>query len=190
MLEPWSGRERFRLPEPIGEVEGFYCIHSKVLTLPKSIAGLQRVAYQVSFPAAVMNMMDVLLDLKLLDAEPFSIAGASVSPRAFLESYLGATIKTATGYREEFKALQVELRESKEGRQTSHLYELVAASNRELDLLSSAYWTSAPHTIAVTMLGEGRITKSGVFPPETAVDPTLFVEQLRSRGLDVRERED
>jgi saccharopine dehydrogenase (NAD+, L-lysine-forming) len=35
MLEPLSGRERFRLPEPIGEVEGFYCIHSEVLTLPK-----------------------------------------------------------------------------------------------------------------------------------------------------------
>ena len=83
MLEPLSGRERFRLPEPIGEVESFYCIHSKVLTLPKSIAGVQRVAYQVSFPAAVMNMKDVLLDLRLLDAEPFSIDGSAKAENGY-----------------------------------------------------------------------------------------------------------
>jgi lysine 6-dehydrogenase len=82
------------------------------------------------------------------------------------------------------------VRGSKEGRQTSRIYELVAASNRELDLLSSAYWTSVPLTIAVAMLGEGRITKPGVFPPETAVDPALFLEQLKNRGLDVCERGD
>ena len=79
---------------------------------------------------------------------------------------------------------------NQEGRSTSLIYELVAASNRELDLLSSAYWTSVPHTIAVTMLGEGRITKRGVFPPEAAVDPAFFLEELRSRGLEVREKEE
>ena len=94
-----------------------------------------------------------------------------------------------TGYRKEFKALQVEVRGEKEGRQTSRIYELVAASNRELDLLSSASWTSVPHRVAVAMLADGRTNKRMVFVPETAVYPELFLQELRNRELGVSERE-
>jgi saccharopine dehydrogenase (NAD+, L-lysine-forming) len=187
-MEPLSGRERYRLPDPIGEVEGFFCIHSEVLTLPMTFPETKRVTYQVSFPAAVMNMMDVLLGLKLLSSDPFRVSGVNIPPRQYIESYLGATTKTVTGYREEYKALQVEVRGWKAGRKTGWVCETVVGSNRDLDLLSSAYWTSIPHSISVAMLGRGAIEKYGVFPPETAVDADLFLGELRKSGIEVAEK--
>ena len=188
-MEPLSGRETYRLPDPVGEVEGFYCIHSEVLTLPMSFNTVKRVTYQVSFPPSVMNMMDVLLNLKLLAATPFEIQGIRVSPRQFLEEYLGSTVKPVTGYQQEHKALQVDVRGVRNGKDKGWRYETAVGSNRELDLLSSAFWTSVPHSIVVCMLGRGDIRKRGVLPPEKAVDPSLLLEELEKFGIKVSEME-
>ena len=188
-LEPLSGREKYRLPEPVGEVEGFYCIHSEVLTLPMSFDTVRRVTYQVSFPPAIMNMMDVLRSLKLLSSEGFPVKGVEVSPRDYLEAYLGATIKTASGYLQEHKALQVDVRGIRDGQAMTWRCETVVGSNRELDLLSSAYWTSVPHSIVVAMLSRGDILQRGVFPPERIVDSSLLFEELERRGIRVSESE-
>jgi saccharopine dehydrogenase-like NADP-dependent oxidoreductase len=173
----------------VGEVEGFYCIHSEVLTLPMSFNTVKRVTYQVSFPPSVMNMMDVLLNLKLLAATPFEIQGIRVSPRQFLEEYLGSTVKPVTGYQQEHKALQVDVRGGRNGKDNGRRYETAVGSNRELDLLSSAFWTSVPHSIVVCMLGRGDIRKRGVLSPEKAVDPSLLLEELEIFGLKVSEME-
>jgi len=134
-------------------------------------------------------MMDVLISLKLLSSDPFRLGDIELSPREYLEKYLTATIKAVGVYREEQKALQVDIFGKRDGNRSAWRYETVVASNRELDLSSSSYWTSVPLSIVAAMLARGDINKTGVLAPETAVEPVLFLGELETFGIRVREEE-
>ena len=181
-LAPLAGLHRRHLPEPIGEVEGFFAIHSEVLTLPDSIPGVRNVTYWVAFPPAIMTMMKTLISLGLLSQEPVRIKGVDITPREFLYEALGL-IRTVSEPLEESKALQVEINGLKKGNPKGVRYDLTVASKRDIHQNASAYWTAIPAAVGVMMIGRGQIEKKGVFPPERAVSSEDFLNEVRARGL-------
>ncbi|MGQ9644994.1 MAG: saccharopine dehydrogenase family protein [Thermodesulfobacteriota bacterium] len=183
-VPPLSGRDRFVLPAPVGEVEGFYALHSEVLTLPASFPGVKKVTYRVSFPPVQMRQMEVLLELGFGSTQTISIKGAEISPREFLTIML-ENARTQQPFIDEYKALQVETRGRTNGKPGSYSCHTVVGSNRALQMNASAIWTSIPASIAVTMIARQEINKKGVFPPERAVDPSRFIEELEKEGIQI-----
>jgi lysine 6-dehydrogenase len=185
-LPPLSGWETYSLPQPVGEVEGFYALHSEVLTLPMSIPNVRKVTYWVAFPPAIMGMMRTLRSLGLMSPEPIRIKGVDISPREFLHQVFGS-IRTVSGYVREFKALQVEVRGTKGLDPATCRFDVVVESNPAWKQTASAYWTAIPASIAVLMLGRGEITKRGVLPPDKAVPPEPFLAEVERMGIVIRE---
>ena len=184
-VEPLSGRERYLLPDPVGEVEGFYSIHSELATIPYNYAGIEEVTFRVAFSPRLLNIVDTLISLGLLSEEEFSFKGMKVSPRTFIETYF-STQKEAE-FEPEWKSFRVEVIGEKNGNYIKYAYETVVESDVENKIKATALWTGIPAAVAVWLLVKGNY-KAGVFPPELAFDPDTFLNEMTKRKIVINER--
>ena len=186
-IEPLSGLEKYRLPDPVGEVEGFYSIHSETLTFPTYInKGVRNVSFKVAFSASLVRMLNVLNDLGFLSTNPVTVKGVQISPREFLDTFLGGQPVTET--LDEYKSFRVELIGKKDGRRAHWAYETVVESNRKWGIKATAVWTGVPASIAGLMLARGEVHPPGVFPPEAILDSGRFIAELAKRNIIIKER--
>jgi saccharopine dehydrogenase (NAD+, L-lysine-forming) len=185
-VEPLSGKERYRLPSPVDEVEGFYSIHSELATLPLTIKGVKTVTFRVGFSSALVQKVNVLLELGLLRKEPIKMQGMKISPKDFLYAYL-TTLKAPPSL-DEFKSLQVEVVGKKGGETKKLLYTTLVKSSEKWNLRATAIWTGVPAAIATHWLGTGKIGTKGVLPPEVGIDPEGFIAELAKRDIVIYER--
>lgn len=184
-VAPLSGKERYSLPLPVGDVEGFYSIHSELATLPFTIQGVQTVTFRVGFSPSLLQKVNALLELGLLNPHRISIRGLKISPKEFLYNYLGTL--TAPPSMDEFKALQVEVKGKKNGETKRLVFETVVESSKKWNLRATAVWTGVPASIAACSLGKGEIALKGVMAPETGLDANSFMQELAKRGIRIRE---
>jgi lysine 6-dehydrogenase len=184
-LEPLSGKQKYRMPDPVGEVEGFYSIHSELATVPFNIPGVKTVTFRVAFSQKLVDMVQTLLTLDHASNVPIEIKGIQISPREVLDRVLGA--KPVVGYVEEYKSLQVEVKGYQNGTPINITYETLVESDKKLDLKGSAIWTGFPAAIVALMIGRKQIKATGVLPAELAVEPEFFISELSKRNIVISE---
>jgi len=182
-VEPLSGKEHYQLPSPVGEVDGFYSIHSELATLPFSIKGVRTVTFRVGFSPGLIQKVNVLSELGLLSKNPIGIRGVKISPKDFLYNYL-ATLAAPSSL-DELKSLQVELKGKKDGEDKRLVFETVVRSSEKWKLRATAIWTGVPAAIATHWLGKGKIGVKGVIPPEVGIEPEEFLKELAKRDIQV-----
>jgi len=185
VVEPLSGRQRYTLPEPVGEVEGFYSIHSELATLPLHIEGVKTVTFRVAFSPALLTMMDSLVALGFLSDDPVEIQGRMVTPKEFTYRHLGR-FPEATGM-DENKSFRVSVLGTLGGQRVEKRYETLVVSDPVRSLRATARWTGYPAAIVMELIGEGQISKRGVFAPEQVVPVEEFFGRLSQAGIDVME---
>ncbi len=185
-VEPLSGKERYRLPSPVEEVDGFYSIHSELATLPFTMKGVRTVTFRVGFSPALLQKVNVLSEVGLLSKNPISIKGLKISPKDFLYSHL-ATL-TAPPSLDEFKSLQVEVIGKKNGETKRWVFETVVKSSEKWGLRATAIWTGVPAAIVAHWLGAGKIRTKGVVPPEVGIEPEAFIAELSKRDIPIYHR--
>ena len=188
VVEPLSGKEHYHLPPPVNEVDGVYSIHSELATLPFTLQGVKTVTFRVGFSPALVQKVNVLLDLGLLGKKPVSIGKAKISPKEFLYAHL-ATL-TAPPSLDEFKSLQVEVKGQKNGERKRLIFETVVKSSEKWNLRATAIWTGVPAAIAAHMVASGAVKQKGVLAPETALDPQSFMKALAQREIHITQREE
>jgi saccharopine dehydrogenase (NAD+, L-lysine-forming) len=186
-VEPLSGKETYRLPQPIDEVQGFHSIHSELATLPFTVQGVRAVTFRVAFSPSLLKKLETVFDLGLFDTKPISVKGISVSPRDFL--YTLVSTLTPPPSLEEWKGLQVEVIGKKKGQKKCLIFETVVKSHERWKLRATAVWTGIPAAIAAHMLGSGEVKLKGVFAPETALDSESFIAALGQREIKITMRE-
>jgi saccharopine dehydrogenase (NAD+, L-lysine-forming) len=184
-VEPLSGKERYRLPSPVDEVEGFYSIHSELATLPLTIKGVKTVTFRVGFSPTLLQKINVLMELGLLKKEPIAVQKTKISPREFLYTYL-ATLKAHPSL-DEYKSLQVEVVGKKGGESKKLVYTTLVKSSEKWNLRATAIWTGVPAAIAAYWLGIGKIETKGVLAPEVGIKPEPFIAELAKRDIVISE---
>ncbi len=186
-VEPLSGFEKYRLPEPVGEVEGFYSLHSETLTFPIYInKGVRNVSFKVAFSPALVTILKTLGDLGFLRTNPITVKGTEISPREFLDVHLSSLPVEET--LDEYKSFRVELIGRRNGRPAGWTYETVVESRKDWGLRASAVWTGVPAAIAASMVARDGVNP-GVFPPEAVLDSARFMDELAGRGIIIKARE-
>lgn len=180
-MDPLSGKERYHLPSPVDDVEGFYSIHSELATLPFTLKGVKTVTFRVGFSPSLLQKVNVLLELGLLNTAKIQMKGVKLSPKDFLYSYLGTI--TAPPSMDEFKALQVEVIGKKERTIKKLVFETVVKSSKQWDLRATAVWTGVPAAITAFWLGKEKISMKGVLAPEIALDAEAFMKDLAQRDI-------
>ena len=79
-----SGAIRYAFPEPIGEQEAFYTLHSESATLSKTIPGVRDVRWRLALPVKIAEGFRLLVQLGLAAAEPETVSTGTAVPRELL----------------------------------------------------------------------------------------------------------
>jgi hypothetical protein len=75
--EPLAGRKARRFPEPVGEREGIYTLHSELATLPARYPSLEQASFRLCLAPGLIEKLLALPEGK--EPEPYTQSSASVA---------------------------------------------------------------------------------------------------------------
>lgn len=186
-VEPASNPEMIRFPKPIHTRETLCVIHSELGTLPQSYQskGIQEISFKFALPNQIVNGMKFLKSAGLLNPENIILNGTMMNPlhtttQIMMQQAVAHPISTDGRY--EIRRVVVKGLKNLE-QQTwvmdchiPHATKWKVACSLKVDSGSSI-------AIVAQMLAAGKITMHGVLPPETAVPPKEYFEQLFKRNI-------
>ncbi|HWC31807.1 MAG TPA: saccharopine dehydrogenase C-terminal domain-containing protein [Actinomycetota bacterium] len=178
-----SGAVRFRFPDPLGEMEAVYTLHSELATLPRTIRGVRDVRWRLALPPKVADGFRLLVDLGLASEDPIDTTAGPVVPRELLHRLL-ARVPQPDGPPRDVEVLVAIVRGVKEGRPATFSAWATFRPTPE-GISAGAFGTAIPIVVAARWLAEGRIPP-GVHPPESVLDPDAFLEDLAREGVELR----
>jgi saccharopine dehydrogenase (NAD+, L-lysine-forming) len=184
-----SGKETFVMPEPIGRVEGFYTLHSELATLPKSLGrGVSMMDFIVAFSPEFTRSLALLIGIGLGKRKPIEVGGARISPYDVLTKVIESAPVHQT--RElNVAARRVEIYGEIREKEVMMRIDCISRPNRRWGIDGRSIGTGIPPSIVAQWLGEGRIRRRGVLPPELCIESVPFFRELAShdRGIEIHE---
>jgi saccharopine dehydrogenase (NAD+, L-lysine-forming) len=158
--------------------------HPETITLPKHIKGVKRVT-NLGFviPTSYAQLIKDMVRLGLTSDEPLEVQGQMVIPREFAVAYVLSKrdgLLEEAGITEPRGCLKIVVKGKKD--EEPHTY-IFSMSSRGMGMGEG---TGIPAALGAIAMGQGRITRKGVFPPEAAVDPMDMIklagEVIKSSG--------
>jgi lysine 6-dehydrogenase len=187
-MPPLSGKERFTLPEPVGEVEGYFTIHSELATLPANIGkGVNEMDFIVAYEPDFTGTLNTLLNLGLAEKEKkVSVNGAQVTPFEFLLATVDSLPK---GTVLDVDIQEVEMVGKKNDEELRLRCDAITFPHKRWNIGGGTVDTGIPPSIGAQWIASGKIKMKGVVPPELCVDPLPYFRELnlRDRGIKVYE---
>ncbi|MHA3963688.1 MAG: saccharopine dehydrogenase family protein [Candidatus Thorarchaeota archaeon SMTZ1-45] len=183
--EPLVGFEEITFPEPFGKLEAFNT-SGGTSTLPHTYKGkVNNLDYKTIRYPGHGHKMWCIMKLGLMDSNEIEIDGKRVIPRKVLESLLEKNLPPS-GKDVTLVRVMIEGWKGTESRNIE--YELIDYFDDASGLTSMMRTTSFPASVTAMMMADGRISKRGVLTPERCIPPKLFIDELRTRGIDIKHR--
>ncbi len=177
-----SVKESFKLPEPVGIVEGYFTLHSELATLPRTVGkGVQDMDFIVAFSPEFSRAVTLLVKLGLASREEVSLPGGRVTPYDLLTKLVDR-IPRQEGGALNVGVRRVELIGERDGRKAHLIYDSISGPNRRWKVGGRALGTGIPISVGAQWLASGRVKARGVLPPEACIDPGSFLRDLDAGG--------
>jgi lysine 6-dehydrogenase len=179
-VNPGEGRKAIKFPDPVGELEGFYSLHSELATLPRSF-GLSECTFRITFPKDFVEKVRFLIDAGFASGKEVDIGGKKVSPREFTAKIMDQWVP------KDVKVNDLEyLRVEAIGDKKVVVY-CLTKSDRKRNVPAGVYDTAVAPCAAAYLISKGLALGSGVLPPENAFSPEDFFAELAKRKIFVFE---
>jgi saccharopine dehydrogenase (NAD+, L-lysine-forming) len=151
--------------------------HPETITLPRYLKGVRRVTNRGSvLPIEYFHKIMDVIRLGLGSEEKLVVRGQEVSTRQFAVAFVLAQrekmLKKA-GICGPQGCLKVQVQGSKDGQPHTYIFSMTSRTG------GVGEGTGIPAALGAMLMGQGRIDKKGVFPPEAVVNP---VEVLKLTG--------
>ncbi|MFW9975574.1 MAG: saccharopine dehydrogenase C-terminal domain-containing protein [Candidatus Thorarchaeota archaeon] len=183
--EPLVGFEEIVFPEPFGKLEAFNT-SGGTSTLPHTYKGkVKELDYKTIRYPGHGHKMWCIMKLGLMDSKDIDVDGKKVSPRRVLENLLEKNLPPSG---KDVTLIRVSIDGWKGTEARNIEYEVIDYFDDATGLTSMMRTTSFPASVTAMMMADGRISKRGVLTPERCIPPKLFIEELRSRGIDIKHR--
>ncbi len=183
---PFKGAKAVNFPGPIGEQEVYYIPHPEVRTMPKSL-GARAVSVRGCFPPHAMRLARAMLESGLYSEEPIVVKGIETTAYEMMHEILLALPESKETPLWAY-GLVVEVSGKKGGRRLKHTFWNRHPPQEEWGGAAAYYKNIAiPLSIGVQMIARGDVTHRGVIPPETALDPEMFIAELARRRIEIHE---
>nr|KXH71083.1 MAG: hypothetical protein AM324_09220 [Candidatus Thorarchaeota archaeon SMTZ1-83] len=183
--EPLVGIEYLDFPAPFGKLEAFNT-SGGTSTLPVTHEGkIKNLDYKTLRYPGHAEKMYAFLKLGLMSGEEEDFDGARVAPRTVLEKLLERNLPP-TG--KDATLIRVTVEGDINGDSRIVEYQVIDLFDEESNLTSMMRTTAFPASAVATMSVSGSIGDRGVLPPEVAVPPSEFIEEMRKRGIEIEER--
>ncbi|MBI4257665.1 MAG: saccharopine dehydrogenase NADP-binding domain-containing protein [Thaumarchaeota archaeon] len=181
-----SGKERFVLPDPIGEMDGYYTLHSELATLPKTLGkGVKDMDFIVAYPSEFTKTVTLLVKMGLASRSPVKMKGSEIKPYDVLATIIDSIPKSEAEL--DVDVQRVELYGEIDGRSTILRYDAITGPNEKWKVGGGTVDTGVPPSIASQWLANGQIKIKGAVPPESCIDPLPYFAELGKRGIEVYE---
>ncbi len=190
-LPPFSGKEIFEFPAPVGSLPIYNVDHEESETLPTFIGevlgkGCDYCDFKIALDDSYVEAIQMIGMLGLSNPGRIDVKGAKVSPR----DVVAACLPDPSTLGEKAKgdcAIGTLTKGLKEGQDTS--YYIWIQLNHENTFKkyghsATAYSVGVPLAIAATLFAQGKIPQKGVIPPEM-LSPEPWLPLLEKYGMPV-----
>ena len=184
---PWSGKEIYPFPEPVGSQPVYLMDHEEPETLGRFIGkGLRYVDLKLAIDDEMFRILHAIHRLGILEEGGVSVEGAQVSPRKLLMSLLPRPtdlIGRVTGT----AMIAVEVDGLREGRRVTHrLYTGMRHEEaaRRHNATATGYLVGTGAAVFATQFVRGQIPQTGVLSAECLV-PSESLRLMGRMGLKV-----
>jgi lysine 6-dehydrogenase len=181
-VDALSELELVEFPAPVGTLEAFHT-GGGISTMPWAYAGRVRsMEYKTLRYPGHVAIMRPIREMGLLDLKPVVVKGTKVVPRdAFIAT---VSPKLTKPDEPDLVALRVEVT-GRRGRRVA--WQLLDYSDEATGI--SAMMRTTGYSLAITgvMQVDGRISAAGAHTPDEAVPFRPYVDELKKRGVEIRE---
>jgi lysine 6-dehydrogenase len=181
-VDPLSEIEMVAFPEPVGTLEAFHT-GGGISTMPWAYAGKVRtMEYKTLRYPGHAAIMKPVRELGLLDVKPIAVKGVKVVPRDFFIAAVSPKLTKPEG--RDLVALRIEVTGRSGRRAAWQLLDYYDASHG-----ISAMMRTTGYSLAVTglMQVDDRVNATGVHTPDEAVPFQPYVDEMKKRGIEIRE---
>jgi lysine 6-dehydrogenase len=183
-IGPFEGLKTVNFPGPIGEQQVCYIPHPETRTMPKSL-GARAVSVRGCFPPQAMRLARAMLDSGLYSEQPIIVQGVKTTAYQTMYELLLALPESKETPLWAY-GLVVEVSGWKDGRRVRHLLWNRHPPMEEWGGKDAYYKNIAiPFSIGAQMIARGDVRVKGVVPPEVAIDPAIFIDELARRRIEI-----
>ncbi|NOY99529.1 MAG: hypothetical protein GXP40_10090 [Chloroflexi bacterium] len=188
--KPLTGFEDYWFAEPLGLLPMHLSLHSEVATIPLSFQekGVKECFFKINYWGMAKETVEkvrVLADFGFDSEEPVEVKGVRVAPRDVMIAMMGNFVPPVTDFLappkneppDWVKEIVTEVKGTKGGKTVT--YRLGTLT------VKGALPTGTAPAIAAIWLAEGRI-QPGVYPPEKALEPEAFFDELSKHQIMTR----
>ena len=184
-VNPMTGLEKLEF-DGIGELEAFYT-SGGTSTLPDTFAGkIDFLDYKTIRYPGHCAAFKPMLEIGLASRQPLSVEGQMVRPRAVFKAVLD---KNLSFNDPDMALVRLTFEGEKDGKSKTVVYEIVDRQDSRTGLTAMMRTTAFPAAIIAWMAAAGQIEQRGCLPQELAIKPSLFIPQLKKRGIKLEIRE-
>jgi len=171
-VEPISGREEYKFPEPVGTQKPQYTIHSEIATLPYTLKA-KNVSFKIAFDDDFVDKIKLLKENGFMSDEKIKIGENEFNIKEVSAKILKKLPKTIPEKINQCEIIRV----------------IVSSENKKIILDAKISGeeidkdTGVPPSIISLMIADGKITDKGVFPPESIIPEKDFFRELAKRKI-------
>jgi lysine 6-dehydrogenase len=184
-MEALSEREPVQFPNPVGELEAFHTAGGLSTMAFRYEGKIPTMEYKTLRYPGHAEKMEAIRDLGFLGLDSVDVKGMRVVPRDLAIAVMTPRLRQPHG--RDLVALRVTVRGTKDGAVRTIGWELLDYYDQEKNI--SAMMRTTGYSLAITglMQARGEIAEAGVRTPDEAVPARPYIEQLASRGVNIRE---
>lgn len=184
---PWSGKEIYGFPEPVGPQPVYLMDHEEQETLAQFIGkGLRYVDLKLAIDDTTYEILQTVHRLGLLREEPITVDGVTVSPRKLFMSLVRRPADLV-GRVQGTAMIVVEVDGVKDGNRVTHrIYTGMRHEDaaRRHNATATGYLVGTGAAVFATQFVQGRIGQTGVISAE-CLEPAESLRLMGRMGLKV-----
>ncbi len=171
--------------ERFGPLEAFHT-SGGTSTLIDSYPDVETLEYKTIRYPGHAEKFKLLVDLNLTRRNYYvNVDGKMVSPREVFLQVLNPIVDLKD--KVDVVLLRVLVSGKKDGRDRTYCYEMTVYKDTEKNITAMARATATTISIVAQMIGNGTIKKRGVHPPEMIVPGDIYINELKKRGIFIKE---
>ncbi|RJP31528.1 MAG: saccharopine dehydrogenase [Actinobacteria bacterium] len=159
--------------------------HPETITLPKYIKGIKRVTnLGLVIPVSYAELIKSMVRLGLTSDEPLEVQGQMIIPREFAVAYVISRrdgLLAEAGIDFPRGCLKIVVKGEKGGEPRTYVFQMSSSG------MGMGEGTGIPAALGAIVMGQGKVTLKGAFPPEAAVNPLDMIqlagEVIKSSGM-------
>src|SRR5881296_2936823 len=181
-VDALSELEDVDFPSPVGTLEAFHT-GGGISTMPWAYRGRVRtMEYKTLRYPGHVAIMRPIREMGLLSLEPVKMKGAEIVPRDAFIAAVSPQLTKPNG--RDLVALRVDV-QGKSGKRVA--WQLLDYFDEATGITAMMRTTGYSLAITGVMQVDGRIRSAGVYTPDEAVPFQAYVDELKRRGVEIRE---